>query len=132
MLNQIFISDAFAQTSEVAAAAAPEFSLSSLVPLLAIFAIFYFLIVRPQSKKMKDHQIMVNSLKVGNKVVTSGGIIGVVKEIHTKDDQVEIEISNGVNIRILKNFVSDLVQKESEKTKVEKAKVEKTKGKSKK
>ncbi len=122
MLKQIFFSDAFAQTSEVAAAAAPEFSLSSLVPLLAIFAIFYFLIVRPQSKKMKDHQIMVNSLKVGNKVVTSGGIIGVVKEIHAKDDQVEIEISDGVNIRILKNFVTDLVRKDSEKSKIEKTK----------
>lgn len=122
MLNQILFSDAFAQTSEVAAAAAPEFSLSSLVPLLAIFAIFYFLIVRPQSKKMKDHQIMVNNLKVGNKVVTSGGIIGVVKEVHAKDDQVEIEISNGVNIKILKNFVSDLVQKDSEKSKIEKPK----------
>lgn len=121
MLNQIFIGDAFAQTSE-AVAAAPEFSLSSLVPLLAIFAIFYFLIVRPQSKKMKEHQILVNNLKVGNKVVTSGGIIGVVKEVHAKDDQVEIEISHGVNIRILKNFVSDLVEKDSEKSKVVKSK----------
>ncbi len=116
MLNDLFISESFAQATE-AAAAQPEFSFSSLVPLLLIFVIFYFLIVRPQTKKMKDHQALVNNLKTGNQVVTSGGIVGVVKDVHEKENQIEIEIAPGVNIKVLKNYVADLVKKEEEKSK---------------
>jgi preprotein translocase subunit YajC len=111
MLKQIFISDSFAQTAE--AAAAPATSLTSFIPLILIFGIFYFLIIRPQSKKMKEHQALVNSLKNGNKVITSGGIVGVVKNVLTKENQVEIEIAEGVIVTILKNHVADLVKVES-------------------
>ncbi len=111
----MFISQAFAQ--EAAAAASQSFSFASFVPLIAIFAIFYFLIIRPQSKKMKDHQELVNNLKTGNKVVTNGGIIGVVKEVLVKENQVEIEIAEGVRVKIMKNYVSDFVQEENKKTK---------------
>jgi preprotein translocase subunit YajC len=111
----MFISQAFAQ--EAAAAAPQSFSFVSFVPLIAIFAIFYFLIIRPQSKKMKDHQELVNNLKTGNKVVTNGGIIGVVKEVLVKENQVEIEIAEGVRVKIMKNYVSDFVQEENKKTK---------------
>ena len=83
MLKQIFIGDAFAQVSEVAATpAAPENSFTSFIPLVLIFAIFYFLIVRPQSKKMKEHQALINNLKIGNKVITSGGIVGLTVTRH--------------------------------------------------
>lgn len=113
MIKNFLISDSFAQASEaVATAPAQEFSFASFVPLLLIFAVFYFLIIRPQSKKMKDHQDLVNNLKIGNKVITNGGIIGVVKEVYQKENQVEIEIANGVNVKILKNYVSDLIQEE--------------------
>lgn len=112
MLKQIFISDSFAQTAE-AAAAAPTNSLTSFIPLILIFGIFYFLIIRPQSKKMKEHQALVNGLKNGNKVITSGGIIGVVKNVLTKENQVEVEIAEGVIVKILKNHVADLVKDES-------------------
>lgn len=115
MLTNLLISDSFAQSAEVAAAATPEFSFSSFVPLILIFAVFYFLIVRPQSKKMKEHQVLINNLKVGNKVITNGGIIGVVKDVHEKEGQVEVEIAPGVNIKILKNYVTDLVKSEKEK-----------------
>jgi preprotein translocase subunit YajC len=111
----MFISQAFAQ--EAAAAAPQSFSFVSFVPLIAIFAIFYFLIIRPQSKKMKDHQELVNNLKTGNKIVTNGGIIGVVKEVLVKENQVEIEIAEGVRVKIMKNYVSDFVQEENKKTK---------------
>ncbi|MBP7710224.1 MAG: preprotein translocase subunit YajC [Rickettsiales bacterium] len=114
MLNQIFVSDAFAQASDVAAAA-PETSYTSFIPLVLIFAIFYFLIVRPQSKKMKEHQELVNNLKTGNKVITSGGIVGVVTDVLAKENQVEVEIAEGVRVKILKNFVSDLVNPEQKK-----------------
>ena len=124
MLKQIFIGDAFAQASEVATTAttavAPENSLMSFVPLVLIFGIFYFLIVRPQSKKMKEHQALINNLKVGNKVVTSGGIVGVVKDVFPQENQVEVEIAEGVRVKILKNFVSDLMdvkEKKEEKNK---------------
>ncbi|MBU6140232.1 MAG: preprotein translocase subunit YajC [Proteobacteria bacterium] len=111
----MIISSAFAQ--EAAAAAPQEFSFTNFVPLIPIFAIFYFLIFRPQSKKMKEAQEMVNNLKVGNKVVTNGGIVGVVKDVLVKENQVEVEIAEGVRVKILKNYISDLVRDENKKTK---------------
>ncbi len=64
---------------------------------------------------MKDHQEMVNNLKSGNKVITNGGIIGVVKDIFEKENQVEVEIADGVRIRVLKQYVAELVKDEKEK-----------------
>ena len=115
MLNNLFISDAIAQSTEAVAATPNEFSFSSFVPLILIFVIFYFLIIRPQTKKMKDHQQMVNNLKSGNKVVTSGGIVGVVKDVFEKDNQVEVEIADNVRIRILKQYVTEIVTDEKSK-----------------
>lgn len=117
MLNQILISEALAQDTTAAAPATPEFSITSFVPLILIFAVFYFLIIRPQTKKYKEHQEMVNGLKIGNEVVTSGGIVGVVKDIDNKKDLVEIEVANGVTIKVIKNYVAELVKKEDKKTK---------------
>ncbi len=111
MLNNLFFSDAFAQAAETAAQ--PEFSFSSFVPLILIFVVFYFLIIRPQTKKMKDQQAMINSLKSGNKVITNGGIVGVVKDVFEKENQIEIEIAEGVRVRILKQYVTDLVKDET-------------------
>jgi preprotein translocase subunit YajC len=119
MLKQFFISDSFAQETVNAAAVAPEFSITSLLPLILIFVVFYFLMVRPQSKKMKEHQNTVNNLKVGNKVITTGGIIGTVTEVLTKENQVEVEIADGVKVKILKNYVADLVRDEVAKVKKE-------------
>ena len=110
MLNNFFISDAFAQAADaVAPAATNEFSFSSFVPLIAIFAIFYFLIVRPQTKKMKAHQQMVSNLKSGDKVVTTGGIVGVVKGVFEKENQVEVEIADNVRVKLLRQYVSEVV-----------------------
>ena len=113
MLNNFFISNSFAQTPELAnTMAATEFSFSSFVPLVLIFLVFYFLIIRPQSKKMKDHQALTNNLKIGNKVMTNGGILGVVKDIDQKENHVELEISNGVNVKILRNYIAEVMVKE--------------------
>ena len=109
----MFISPAFAQEVQTAAEAAPkEFSFFEFTPIIALIAIFYFLIIRPQTKKMKEHQEMVNNLKIGNKVLTSGGIVGVVKEVFAKENQIEIEIAEGVRVKVLRNYVSELVQNE--------------------
>ena len=101
-----------ANAQEVAApAAAPnEFSLTSFVPLILIFVVFYFLIIRPQSKKMKEHQATLSALKIGDKVITNGGIIGVVKDIDDKENILEIEISEKVSVKILRSYVADLVK----------------------
>ena len=113
MLNNLLISDAMAQGAETAAQG--EFSFSSFVPLILIFVIFYFLIVRPQSKKYKDHQQMVNNLKVGNKVVTSGGIIGVVKDVLEKDNLLEVEIAENVRVKIARQHVAELITEDKSK-----------------
>jgi preprotein translocase subunit YajC len=120
MLNQIFVSDAFAQASEVVAGSPQEMSFTSFVPLILIFVVFYFLIIRPQSKKYKDQQNMIDNLKNGNKVVTAGGIVGVITDIDTKENQIEIEISAGVKIKVLKSYVTDLADKKEEKKEVTK------------
>lgn len=125
MLKNFFISDSFAQETVSSVAAAPDFSFGSFVPLVLIFVIFYFLIIRPQSKKMKDHENLVKSLKVGNKVVTSGGFIGTVHKVEADKNEIEIELAEGVVVKMLKNYVSDITAAEKEKLE----KKEKTKNK---
>lgn len=120
MLNQIFISDAMAQT-----AGDPQGSFTSLVPLLIVFGIFYFLIIRPQSKKFKEHQAMVEELKSGQKVITNSGILGVIKAVDKKEGIFDLEIAENVIIKIKKSNVAELVKKEE--TKVAKKKNNKNK-----
>ncbi len=88
------------------------FELASFIPLILIFAVFYFLIIRPQSKKIKEHQKFVDNLKIGNKIITNSGIIGFIKEIDDKENIVEIEIADGVVIKILRNCVMEMAIKE--------------------
>ncbi len=78
-----------------------------LLPFIAIFAIFYFLIIRPQSKRQKEHQTFVSKLKRGDQVVTASGIFGKVNGI--TDQFVMLEVSDGVNIRILKTQIASAV-----------------------
>lgn len=109
------ISEVKAQEAVATDPAKAEFSFTSFIPLILIFAVFYFLIIRPQSKKMKEHKAMVDALKKGDKVITSGGILGVVKEVDTKADLVEVEIADDVSVRILRSHVADLMDKKEEK-----------------
>lgn len=99
----MFISQAFAQTATVAAdAAAPATSFSdrllTMAPLLIIFVFFYLLVMRPQSKRMQEHQRLLSTLKKGDQVVTSGGLYGSIVEIE-KDDAV-LEIAANVRVRV--------------------------------
>jgi preprotein translocase subunit YajC len=73
--------------------------IGQFIPLILIFVIFYFFLIRPQQKKVKEHKIMVESLKRGDKVVTSGGIIGTVERI-IDNDKVEVLISDNVKVEI--------------------------------
>ena len=127
MLNDFFISSAFAQTTSAANSGS---SLSSFVPLLVIFAIIYLLIIRPQSKKIKDHQSLVDNLKINNNVITSSGIYGKIKVIDSKNNKIILEVDDGVNITIGKSYINDLDKSaESEKKKETKAVIKKKKNK---
>ena len=75
--------------------------IGQFIPLILIFVIFYFFLIRPQQKKVKDHKIMVENLKRGDKVVTSGGILGTVERV-MDNDRVEVEISDNIKVEIVK------------------------------
>ena len=76
--------------------------IGQFIPLILIFVIFYFFLIRPQQKKVKEHKIMVENLKRGDKVITSGGIIGTVERI-IENDKAEIQISENVKVEIVKS-----------------------------
>ena len=75
--------------------------IGQFIPLILIFVIFYFFLIRPQQKKVKEHKAMVESLKRGDKVITSGGITGTVERI-IDNDKVEVEIADNVKVEIVK------------------------------
>ena len=101
----MLISPAYAQ----AGAAAEPNLLVTFLPLIAIFAIFYFLMIRPQQRKMKLHREMVANLRRGDKVVTAGGFIGTVAKVH--DDELEVEIAKDVKVRVGRGTISEVVNK---------------------
>ena len=76
--------------------------IGQFIPLILIFVIFYFFLIRPQQKKVKEHKVMVQNLKRGDKIVTSGGIVGTVERI-MENDKAEIEISENVKVEIVKS-----------------------------
>ncbi|MEQ1878357.1 MAG: preprotein translocase subunit YajC [Bdellovibrionia bacterium] len=100
----MFWSTAYAQTS---AAPAPSM-IESFLPLIVIFGIFYFLIIRPQASKMRKHQESLKTLKRGDEVLTSGGILGTIRGITEK--WVTLEIADGVEIKTLKSQIAGLAK----------------------
>jgi preprotein translocase subunit YajC len=97
--------------------ASPFGSLTGIFPIILMFAVFYFLIIRPQSKKAKLHQAMLGQLKKGDEVVTTGGLIGRISGI--KDDEVTLQVQEGVRLRILRSAVSGLQKQGGEPAKVD-------------
>ncbi|MGC3939471.1 preprotein translocase subunit YajC [Roseobacter sp. EG26] len=83
---------------------------AQFVPLILIFGIMYFLLIRPQQKKVKEHQAMVSALRRGDQVVTQGGIIGKVAKV--KDDgELELEIADGVKVRVVQSTIATVLSK---------------------
>ena len=76
--------------------------IGQFIPLILIFIVFYFFLIRPQQKKVKEHKLMVQNLKRGDKVVTSGGIIGRVERV-MENDKAEIEISDNVKVEVIRS-----------------------------
>ncbi|MEH6521275.1 preprotein translocase subunit YajC [Sulfitobacter sp.] len=85
-------------------------SIQQFVPLILIFGIMYFLLIRPQQKKLKDHQAMVKALRRGDQVVTQGGIVGKVVKVK-EDGEVEIEIADGVKVRVIQSTIANVINK---------------------
>ena len=81
---------------------------AQFLPLILIFVIFYFFLIRPQQKKVKEHKSMVSALKRGDDVITSGGIVGKIEKVY-EDDKVDLSISEGVTIKIIKSTVQSLL-----------------------
>ena len=98
------ISTAFAQS----AGSASGFSLGGLIPFILIFIIFYFLLIRPQQKKVKEHKNMVQNLKRGDTIVTAGGMVGKIVKASDSSEEITVEISKGINVNIVRHMVSDL------------------------
>ena len=85
-------------------------TIGQFLPLILIFAIMYFLLIRPQQKKVKEHQAMVAALRRGDQVVTQGGIIGKVVKVK-EDGEVEVEIADGVKVRVVQSTIATVVSK---------------------
>ena len=85
-------------------------ALGQFVPLILIFAIMYFLLIRPQQKKVKEHKAMVDGLRRGDQVVTAGGLIG--KVVKVKDDgELEVELADNVKVRVVQSTIATVVSK---------------------
>ena len=83
---------------------------AQFVPLILIFVIFYFFLIRPQQKKVKEHKLMVAALKRGDEVITSGGIVGRIERV-LGDDKVDILISENVTVQVVQSTVQSLLSK---------------------
>ena len=85
--------------------------ITQFIPLILIFVIFYFFLIRPQQKRVKDHKAMVEGLKRGDEVITSGGILGVVDRV-MEDDKIEVPLAENVKVQIIRSTITSLLKKE--------------------
>lgn len=108
-----FINSAFAQDAATTVAKQPS-AWTSILPLVLIMGVFYFLIIRPQQKKMKDHQNMIKAIKKGDKVMTAGGIFGTVTKVDSVSHAVSVEIADKVVIQVRQDMVSEVLGDKAE------------------
>lgn len=98
----MFVTPAYAQ-----AAGGGAGMITSLLPFVLIFAVMYFLIIRPQRQRMKKHEEMISAVRRGDTIVTSGGLIGKVTKV-IDDGELQVELAEGVRVRIVRTMVSDV------------------------
>ena len=106
----MFVASAFAAD---AVANAPQISpmTSGMLPMLGIALIFYILLIRPNQKRIKDHEGMVKALRRGDKVVTAGGIVGVISKVEEENNVLIVEIAENVKVRVMRDTISNVVTK---------------------
>ncbi|MBM3605747.1 MAG: preprotein translocase subunit YajC [Alphaproteobacteria bacterium] len=102
----MFVTPAYAQAAGGAGGGA---AFAQFIPLILIFAIMYFLMIRPQQKRLKQHRAMVEAVKKGDQVVTQGGILG--KVVTVRDDELEVEIAQGVRVRVIRSTLAQVINK---------------------
>ena len=85
--------------------------IAQFIPLILIFVIFYFFLIRPQQKRVKDHKAMVASLKRGDEIITSGGIIGTIDRV-MEDDRIDVTIGENTRVQIIRSTITSLLKKE--------------------
>jgi preprotein translocase subunit YajC len=105
----MFISEAYAQAAGAAPGGADM--ITSFLPLVLIFVVFWFLMIRPQQKRMKEHRALVAAAKKGDKVVTNGGILGTITKAVDGENDVEVEIATGVKVRVLRSAIQDVLNR---------------------
>jgi len=103
----MFISTAYAQTAGAGDGAFGMGGIVQLLPIVAIFVIFYFLLIRPQQRKAKEHKALLASVRRGDRVVTGGGILGMVTKV-LDEHHVQVEIAEGVRVKVLKSTIADI------------------------
>lgn len=103
----MWISPAYAQAAPGGDTGA---MLTSILPLILVFAVFYFIVIRPQQKKMKEHRSMLQALKRNDKVVTAGGIVATVTKVRDDSDEVEVEIAPNVRVIVVRGTISSVVK----------------------
>lgn len=102
----MFVTPAYAQAAGAPSAGA---SIASFLPLILIFVIMYFLMIRPQQKRMKEHRALIEALKKGDEVITQGGLIGKVTAV--RDSELEVEIAPGVRTRVVRSTITGVVNR---------------------
>lgn len=107
----MFISQAFAQTAPAAAGGSTESTLFSLLPLVLMFVVLYFIMIRPQMKRQKEHKAMVEALAKGDEVVISGGVLGRIARLG--DTTLHVEVANGVELQVQRSAVVQVLPKGS-------------------
>lgn len=102
----MFISPAYAQD----AAGGTGAVVMQLLPLILIFAVFYFLLIRPQQKKAKDHRAMLGGLKRNDKIITGGGLLGTVTKVREDSDEVEVELAPNLRVMVVRGTIGSVVR----------------------
>ena len=102
----MFATPAYAQAAGGAAGAGPEALLMQFLPLVALVVLFYFLMIRPQQRRMKQHQAMIAAVKVRDTIVTTGGLIGKVTKVD--EHEIELEIAANTRVRVVKSMLSEV------------------------
>ncbi|MFM1907948.1 MAG: hypothetical protein RLZZ591_1625 [Pseudomonadota bacterium] len=107
----VFISSAFAQTAPAAAGGDMQSSLMSMLPLVLMFVVLYFVMIRPQMKKQKEHRAMIDALAKGDEIVTAGGVLGKVSKLG--DSYIGLEVASGVEVQVQRSAVVQVLPKGS-------------------
>lgn len=105
----MFATPAFAQAAGAAAGGGPQAMLMQFLPLVALVVLFYFLLIRPQQKKVKEHKAMLEAVRRGDRVVTNGGIVGLVTKVDERE--LTLEIADNVRVKAMRDMIASVISK---------------------